>query len=47
MVKLASCGYLDTMQTAPNKDGSPYRDLTLEAELLEATQKINIGLKME
>ena len=43
MVKLASCGYLDTMQTSPNKDGSPYRDLTLEAELLEATQKINIG----
>jgi fumarate hydratase class I len=42
-VKLASCRYLDTLPTSGNKYGQAYRDLDLEAEVLELTRGLGIG----
>ena len=42
-VKLASAKYLDGLPTTGNKDGRAFRDLKLEAELLEEAQKLGIG----
>ena len=41
--KLASARYLDTLPTAGNELGHGFRDLELEAEVLELTQGIGIG----
>ena len=42
-VKLASAGYLDTLPTTGNQSGHAFRDIKLEAELLEISQKTGIG----
>jgi fumarate hydratase class I len=42
-VKLASAGYLDHLPTSGNKGGQAFRDLEMEAKLLEAAQKSGIG----
>ncbi|MBM3309891.1 MAG: fumarate hydratase [Candidatus Aminicenantes bacterium] len=42
-VKLASARYLDALPTAGGPDGHAFRDLELEAQLLEATRKMGLG----
>ena len=42
-LKLASAGYLDTLPTSGSKSGHAFRDLELEAELLEISRRIGIG----
>ena len=42
-VKLASTGYLDDLPTSGNMGGRAFRDLELEAALLEAAQKCGLG----
>jgi len=42
-VKLASAGYLDHLPTQGNKGGQAFRDLEMEAKLLQAAQKSGIG----
>jgi fumarate hydratase class I len=42
-VKLASTGYLDHLPTAGNRWGRAFRDLALEADLLEISQELGIG----
>ncbi len=42
-VKLASAKYLDHLPTTGNEHGRAFRDLALEAELLEEAQKLGIG----
>ena len=42
-VKLASTKYLDAVPTAGNTHGQAFRDLALEAELLEVARSIGIG----
>jgi len=42
-VKLASARYLDGLPTSGNEHGRAFRDLELEAELLEAARQIGIG----
>jgi fumarate hydratase class I len=42
-VKLASAGYLDNLPTAGNQSGHAFRDMELEAELLEISRKLGIG----
>ncbi|MFH0901509.1 MAG: fumarate hydratase [Pseudomonadota bacterium] len=42
-VKLASTGYLDSLPTSGNKNGSAFRDPELEGKLLAATQRIGYG----
>jgi fumarate hydratase class I len=41
--KLASAKYLDTLPTEGNKRGRGFRDLKLEQQILELTQKTGIG----
>lgn len=43
LVKLASCGYLDSLPTSGNQSGRIFRDLEWEAKLLEIAQKSGIG----
>lgn len=42
-VKLASARYLDFLPTQGNEHGQAFRDLELEQEILELTQKMGIG----
>ncbi|MEN8695650.1 MAG: fumarate hydratase [Akkermansiaceae bacterium] len=42
-VKLASARYLDELPTEGNEHGQAFRDLAMEAQLLEAARKIGIG----
>ena len=42
-VKLASARYLDTLPTTGSAGGRAFRDVELEAELLESAQKCGIG----
>ncbi|MGE0095495.1 MAG: fumarate hydratase [Alphaproteobacteria bacterium] len=42
-VKLASCRYLDTLPTSGNNHGRAFRDLELEAKILELSRQIGIG----
>ena len=42
-VKLASTGYLDGLPTTGNEHGRAFRDVELEAEVLEMTRKTGIG----
>ncbi|UCE84560.1 MAG: fumarate hydratase, partial [Deltaproteobacteria bacterium] len=42
-VKLASCRYLDTLPTEGNELGRAFRDLELEAKVMELAQKTGIG----
>ncbi len=42
-VKLASCRYLDTLPTAGNDKGQAFRDLEMEAQILELTRRMGIG----
>ncbi len=42
-VKLASCRYLDTLPTSGNEHGRAFRDVELEAEILELTREVGIG----
>lgn len=42
-VKLASAGYLDHLPTSGNRWGHAFRDIQLEAELLEISRDIGIG----
>ncbi|TES90935.1 MAG: fumarate hydratase [Desulfobacteraceae bacterium] len=42
-VKLASAGYLDNLPTAGNQAGHAFRDMELEAALLEISRKLGIG----
>ena len=42
-VKLASCRYLDTLPTSGNNHGRAFRDLDLEAKILELSRQIGIG----
>ncbi|MGB5992099.1 MAG: fumarate hydratase [Desulfobacterales bacterium] len=42
-VKLASAGYLDHLPISGNRRGHAFRDLKLETELLEISQKLGIG----
>src|SRR5437879_7365952 len=42
-LKLASCGYLDSLPTAGNKYGQAYPDRDFEAEVLELTHGLGIG----
>ena len=42
-VKLASTGYLDNMPTTGNAQGRAFRDLDLEAKILERTRKLGFG----
>jgi len=42
-VKLASAGYLDYLPAEGNKLGHAFRDVKLEAELLEITRNLGIG----
>jgi fumarate hydratase class I len=42
-VKLASARYLDRLPTAGGPDGHAFRDLELEARLLEASRKLGLG----
>ena len=43
MAKLASTRYLDSLPTAGNEHGQAFRDLALEAEVLEMSQQLGIG----
>jgi fumarate hydratase class I len=42
-VKLASAGYLDHLPTSGNAHGRGFRDLELEAELLQRARKLGLG----
>ncbi len=42
-VKLASAGYLDNLPTKGNESGHAFRDLEMEAELLEISRELGIG----
>ena len=42
-VKLASCRYLDSLPTKGSNHGTAYRDILLEQELHQLTQKFGIG----
>ncbi|MBW2603240.1 MAG: fumarate hydratase [Deltaproteobacteria bacterium] len=42
-VKLASAGYLDALPTSGNRRGHAFRDIKLEAELLEISRGLGIG----
>ncbi len=42
-VKLASCRYLDTLPRQGTKFGTAFRDVEMEAEILELTRKMGIG----
>lgn len=42
-VKLATAGYLDHLPTAGNEHGQAFRDVALEAELLEVSRQMGIG----
>jgi fumarate hydratase, class I len=42
-VKLASCRWLDTLPTAGSKAGHAFRDLEMEATVLELSRRIGIG----
>jgi len=42
-VKLASCHALDTLPTTGNESGRAFRDMELEAEIMEITRKTGIG----
>ena len=42
-VKLASCRYLDSLPYTGNSIGTAYRDLSLEAEILQLTEEFGIG----
>ncbi len=42
-VKLASCRWLDTLPTAGSKAGHAFRDLDMEAKVLEVSRRIGIG----
>jgi fumarate hydratase class I len=42
-VKLASCRYLDPLPTTGNPHGRAFRDLELEAEILQLTRDVGIG----
>lgn len=42
-VKLASCHYLDELQTEGNEFGQAYRDLEWEERILKMTQQLGIG----
>ncbi len=42
-VKLASCHYLDSLPTEGDRQGSAFRDIALEKEILEITRKLGIG----
>lgn len=42
-VKLASCRYLDSLPFVGNNLGTAYRDLSLEAEVLQLTEEFGIG----
>lgn len=42
-VKLASSGYLDTLPTSGNEHGRAFRDMELEAELLDISRRLGIG----
>lgn len=42
-VKLASAGYLDNLPTSGNKFGRGFRDVELEAGLLDLTRELGIG----
>ena len=42
-VKLASCRYLDNMPTSGNELGRAFRDLELEAQIHQLTQRVGIG----
>ncbi|MGK0291118.1 MAG: fumarate hydratase class I [bacterium] len=43
MVKLASTGYLDNLPTTGSKGGRAFRDIEMEAKVLEMSQKTGIG----
>lgn len=43
MVKLASCGYLDSLPTKGNEHGVAFRDLELEDMVFKMTQSLGIG----
>jgi fumarate hydratase class I len=43
VAKLASAKYLDTLPTSGNKTGQGFRDLELEAQILQLTQQSSIG----
>jgi fumarate hydratase class I len=42
-VKLASCKYFDTLPTTGNEFGQAFRDLEMEAALLDITREMGIG----
>ena len=42
-VKMASTKYYDTLPTSGNEHGRAFRDLELEKQVLEMTQKMGIG----
>ncbi len=42
-VKMASCRYLDDLPTVGSKAGHAFRDLELEAQVLELSRRIGIG----
>ncbi|MBW1692761.1 MAG: fumarate hydratase C-terminal domain-containing protein [Deltaproteobacteria bacterium] len=42
-VKLASAGYLDHLPTSGNERGQAFRDVALEAKLLEESRQLGIG----
>ena len=42
-VKLASCHYLDELQTSGNEHGQAYRDLEWEQRILKMTQRFEFG----
>ncbi len=42
-VKLASAGYLDHLPTSGSEGGRAFRDLKLEQQILEASQKCGVG----
>jgi fumarate hydratase class I len=42
-VKLASCGYLDSLPTSGNEHGRAFRDVELEQEILQLTRDVGIG----
>jgi fumarate hydratase class I len=42
-LKLASAGYLDQLPTSGNEGGSAFRDLALEAEVIQLAQRSGIG----
>jgi fumarate hydratase class I len=42
-VKLASCGYLDSLPTHGSEDGHAFRDLEMEQEIHKMTQSLGVG----